>query len=245
MQPARVAVLSALTVLVTGCAGQSGREDSPERTPRVETSAFDQLSGRQIAKETAEALEKVSSVRLEGRGRFRNHPTTMELSVDQTGTCAGEFEVIRTRFEFIHAPDGRWLFKGNARYWEEFGPRRHREEAVERFADRWVDVSEGDLSEDLKDNCDLGTLWEYVVPDDAEACVKGTGGPATDEPTVQVVCGESHVWVQASAPHRPVKYDGPHGDDIEFLTFLDYDQPLDVDLPPAEEIIDLTGSEQV
>ena len=237
-------ISAVVAVLATGCGGR-GDSGGADGARRVEKSAFDQLSGREIAEETADALEKVTSVRLEGRGRYRDNATSLELAVDEKGTCTGVFELQRTRFELIHAPDERWLFKGNAQYWERFGPRRHREEAVARLADRWVDVSEGDLGEELTEICDLTALWEYVVPDDADACVKGTGGPTTEEPTVQVMCGDVHVWVQARAPHRPVKYDGPHGDDLEYVSFSDYDAPVDVDLPPAEEILDLTDSEQV
>ncbi|MGY2876818.1 hypothetical protein ACVW00_004008 [Marmoricola sp. URHA0025 HA25] len=242
MHRARVKVvvaLAAAAALVSGCAG-TGPTAAP--SPRSGEGAFADLSGRQVAEATAAALKKVSSVHLEGTGRYRGDDATMDVAVNRAGTCVGGFEVGGARFDVIHAPDGRWLFRANARYWQQFGPRRHHAQLVERFGDHWVDVSDEDLSDELKANCDLSALRAEIIPDDVDGCVKGLGGPATEEPTVQVMCDDTRVWVQAVAPHRPVKYDGPHGDDIEDITFSDYDRPVKVDLPPDDQIIGVGDS---
>jgi len=242
MRPVEAVVVAvALAAVGSSCAGADHKAPSAGHSGQ----AFEQLSGRQVAERTAAALKKVSSVHLEGSGRYQNDRATMDLSVDKAGTCVGRFEVRGARFDVIHAPDRRWLFRGNAKYWSQFGPRRHRDDAVTRFAGHWVDVSAGELSAALEKTCKLDLLWQQIIPQDVEGCVRGAGGPATDEPTVQVMCDDTRVWVQARAPHRPVQYDGPQGAEIESVTLRDYDRPVRPEVPPDDEIVNPAASESV
>jgi hypothetical protein len=231
--------VAGVMLLVTGCAGGS-------RAPAAPTSsapAFKDLTGRQIAAEAAAELKKVSSIHLEGKDRFDGTPSRMDIAVDKDGTCVGSFELPRSSFEVIHAHDGGWFLQGNAGYWKRFGPPQHKTEAAARFANRWLHVDGEELSRDLKDVCDVDRIRTEILPDDTDECVKTVGGPATDEPTVQVWCGLTHVWVGARAPHRPVKYETRDGQ--EKVDVADYDQRVEYGLPPDKDILDLTDSELV
>jgi hypothetical protein len=246
MLPRKVLAVLAATVgalvVATGCDG-TGTAPRKEQT-HSDAPAFEDLTGRQMAAATAAQLKKVSSVRLNGSGTYDGDTVWMDLSVDKHHTCVGIYRIRGSRFDFVHAKDGRWFFRGDARYWSQFGPRKHKSAAVARFSDRWLLVSEKDAGRDLRDVCDLAWIWEQVIPDDVGGCVKGrTIG--VSGPTVELWCDDTHVWVQARGRHLPSRYKAPAGEDVDDVTLDDYDRPVTPSLPPDDEIIDLTDSDEV
>jgi hypothetical protein len=238
-----VAVVAA--VVVVALAGCSTAHPSTARAKATKTSAFGDLTGRQIAEATAAALKKVTSVHVEGASRYDGEKVHLEVAADRDGVCAGSVDLKAARFEFIHAKDGRWIFKGNAPYWRAYGPRKHKAEVALRLGDRWVLLSTRAASRQLGDMCDLDWQWEEIIPGDTAKCVKGGTNVHSSEELVEVMCGHTLVSVQAGDPHWPVRYHATHGEDLDDVVLDDFNKPVEPDLPPADKVLDLSDSEVV
>jgi hypothetical protein len=92
--------------------------------------------------------------------------------------------------------------------------------------------------------CDLDELLDQVLAGDPTMAEKGEETDVEGQRAIALTAdvsggGTSTMWVASDAPHHLLKIETVGGDDPGVFTFSGYDEPVDVPIPPAEEVIDL------
>jgi hypothetical protein len=92
--------------------------------------------------------------------------------------------------------------------------------------------------------CDLDELLDQVLAGDPTSAEKGEETDVEGQRAIALTAdvsggGTSTMWVASDAPHYLLKIETVGGDDPGVFTFSGYDEPVDVPIPPAEEVIDL------
>lgn len=202
---------------------------------------FADQSGEEIVAATQEDMKALSSLRMRGELTTDGDRLEIDMAVSTSGDCEGTLGQGDATAEIISV-GGNSYMKPDAAFWELFAGPEAAGTLVELVGDRWVLVpgDEGDFSE----FCDLDQLLDELDSDEEEQVeVEGTeeveGQQAVrlsstsdeDEPVT--------VWVAVDEPHVILKMEVTEGDEPGTFTFSDFDQELEVEAPPEDQVVDL------
>lgn len=227
------AIVLALLALLTGCGGD---EDDPE-TPTGEEAYADYHSAPRIMADGFEAMLGLDSLHLVAGIKGVDGVTSMDLSLRSDGDCLGRLQIPGwpEPADFIVA-GGRDYVRGTAEFWEESG----QADAAERYAGRWVRTGQ------LASYCDFESrmapftreIDEELTSKDGVAEVDGTDTVKVSSPGPT---GRLRAWVAVAEPHYVLRLTLTGGRDTGELELSAFDEAVDVEAPPASEVVEFTG----
>ncbi|MEU9854850.1 hypothetical protein [Streptomyces sp. NPDC047974] len=234
-----------LTVVagVTGC----GKGDDKAADP------FAGLSADDIAKKAVETTKAATSVHMKGEGKDDGKDMTLDFSVDDKGTCqgtmsmggGGKAEVMRTGgFSYMKGDDA--FYKGTA---GEDGSSAEEAGAIATLLNgRWMKLPADDAdSNDMGEFCDLKAIFADMDKEtettgltrEADADVDGTATVVLKSKADKK--GETTTLYVAKDSAKPyiLRSVTAGGDEPGTVTLSDYDKPLNVTAPPADQVMDM------
>ena len=213
----------------------------------------DDLTARQLADQAEDNLLAAESVHLRLTDRStstitsRTQPTSMDLALDQDGTCVGSMRMASGggSVELVKQGDEVWM-KPDRTFWKAQVPGSQGEAVAELFKNRYIHGSTDDaMLKGLADTCDLTSFQRDVKGDGSTAnTLKKGERTKVDGTEVIPLSGvedgkRSVLYVTSDSPHRLVKaIQRGEGTDMT-LTFTDYDKPVPTATPSADESVDV------
>ncbi|MET9956473.1 hypothetical protein ABZ135_33675 [Streptomyces sp. NPDC006339] len=256
------------TALVLGAAPAAVAQSPPaavRQAPSPSPDPFKGLSADQIADRAVTATQSATSLRMAGRVVSDDQPLDVDFSLNDKNECTGAIKLKGGAAELRQT--GRVTYmKGDEAFWRasmsaQRMPPSQIDATIELLKGRWLKIPQGQPgTEDLSDVCDLKALLDDLGKDkerrtgltrgpDAE--VDGTSvatlvkkkadtrtdtGPDADRDTPET------TTVSVSEEGKPyiLKVVKTGGDEPGSVTLSEYDKPVKVVVPPADETVDLS-----
>ena len=221
------ALLLALLPLVGGCGDDEGPEvpDTEEAYPQYHSAPAIMADGF----ETTLALD---AFHLLGEIRDEAGTTLMDLSLRRDGDCLGSLQIPGwTEPADLIVVGGRDYLRGSAEFWGD---------SAEQYAGRWVSTGE------LRSYCDFESrlapftteIDQELTSKDGVAEVDGTEVVRVSTPTPT---GRVRAWVEVAEPHHVLRLTLTGGRDTGELDLSAFDEDVEVEAPPAAEVVEFTG----
>ncbi|MGA5817335.1 hypothetical protein ACPC54_05680 [Kitasatospora sp. NPDC094028] len=222
---------------------------SAAATPAGQKLDTDKLTADEIKKQAKDALASATSVKFAGAMVDADGKMEISLAMDNKGQCtgsmtmpgAGKVEIIR---------DGKTSYmKPDAQFWTTMGG-PNGAQAAELFKGRYLTGFDNDPQmAGMVSLCNLAEFSKQIVEggDKAGAAPeKGTAGTTNGVPTFSLKVTNSKgekgtIFVATQGKPYPMEIlTEPAKDGQTKIDFSDYDKPLTVQAPPADQTIDFT-----
>ena len=221
------ALLLVLLPLVGGC----GDDEDPE-VPDTEEAYTQYHSAPAIMADGFETTLALDAFHLRGEIRDEAGSTLMDLSLRRDNDCQGRLQIPgwTEPADFIVA-GGRDYLRGSAEFWGD---------DAEQYAGQWVSTG------DLASYCDFESrlapftkeIDEELTSKDGLADVDGTETVRVSTPTPT---GRLRAWVEVAEPHHVLRLTLTGGRDTGELDLSAFDEDVEVEAPPAAEVVEFTG----
>lgn len=225
------------------CAATLGVSSFAGTMTGQDPNGIEDLPAEEIALEAHDATEVVQ-LRAKGKMTFWSEQLRMDLALNPQGDCAGTIGQGGNTAELIRADDASYV-KGDADFWKAADVDS---DMVNQFADQWVKISDQlEGAEDLAELCALDSLLEPVVLSDLIL-----GGPGVTKGEVHKVDGKLAIPVTAKDGDVTVRIEvategEPYilkltesgSDEPRDVAFSEFNKPVKVKAPDAEDVIDL------
>ncbi|MFB8042657.1 hypothetical protein ACFC8F_15365 [Streptomyces hydrogenans] len=210
---------------------------------------FDGLTPEQIADRAVDATRSADSLRMTGRVVSEGQDLDVDFSVDDQGSCRGRIGVDDGDAE-LRRLDGVTYLKGDEAFWrismtEQGVPENEIAPVIELVKGRWLKIAPGQAgSADLGEVCDLDSLLDDLGKDDRSGFTRGPDREVDRTPVATLVEKESGETTTVSVAQegkpyiRQVVRTG--GDEPGSMTLSEFDRPVRVTAPPADETVDLS-----
>lgn len=241
---------AAVTALVlgagaVGCGGGSPDEGpAPEETTAADPD-FVALSADEIRDRVLEDMTALESLTLSANFTNDGEELTFELSLDTDGTCAGTMAVGDGTAEILSV-DGTSYLRGDEAFWEATTGGQGAIIAS-MVGDRWAAMPTGQGG--FESVCDLDALLEGLdtAGDAGPELTKGEEQEIDGEPALELRAeddrGASRLWVATSADGHYILRLEREGGDAGMITLSDFDEPVDVEVPDEDQVVDLSDLE--
>ncbi|MBT2365222.1 hypothetical protein J7E88_07780 [Streptomyces sp. ISL-10] len=256
-----IACVSAIAVLA-GCSQDGDTKAKSKglagegRVPAAATSGatgdpFKGLSADQIAEKAVAATKAASSLRMEGEIESDGEPVSVDLAMDDKENCTGRLGVEGGRADLRRRGEVLYM-KGDETFWRASINRRataspdggNNDTVIELMKDRWIKMPARAV-EDMRGVCDLDEMLAEL--DENKANRTGmTRGKDTEIDGVRAATlvkkkGRETTTVYVAKERKPylLKVVKAGGDKPGTLELSDYDRPVVVKAPPADEVLDL------
>lgn len=217
------AVGIALTVSLTGCGG----------------SDFAEEPAKDIVEAAAKDMTDLESVHLDADITSEGGNVTMDLSLDDSGTCEGSISIGGAAAEVIRIGDESW-FKAEDAFWEaQAGDQA--EQLIAMIGDNWV----ADPDDQFSSFCDLDTLLDDIGDPESLEDVESDGTEDVDgEETVKLVGvddegTETTAYVAVDEPHYILKIEATGDNEKGEASFSEFDEDVEVEAPADEDVVEL------
>ncbi|MFI8253504.1 hypothetical protein [Streptomyces filamentosus] len=227
------------TLALTGC----GKGDDKPADP------FAGLSADDIAKKSLDSSKAASSVHLKRTGKEEGKETTVDARMDSKGSCQGTVTTAGEGKAEMLSSDGNFYMKGDDAFWKDStGGEEADSEGGPDFGKllqgRWMKTpAEEAGSEGF---CELKKLFAEMEKETkttgltrgADADVDGT--PAVVLSGKDAKKGDATLYVaRDSAKPYILRVEVTGGKAPGTATFSDYDKPVTVTAPPADQVMDM------
>ncbi|MFF7458495.1 hypothetical protein [Kitasatospora sp. NPDC008115] len=247
---AAVAALVALSLALTvaGCddGGEGGAAAaSPSPSSASPTERVESMTGMILLKKSREAFGKVSSVTMTGFTVEDGVKSTVKVSADRQGNCTGTLDIEGKGGLELLRGSGTLLVKMSA----QLLTTTHDAATAELYKGRYFRIAPGSEYAGMAEVCDLATV--PGVGGEASGWDAQSGEPGTigsrRAMSVLVVSkeeGPHTIHVPVEGPLLPLRIEagwtGTGSEAVdEAIDFSDYDVPVTVTVPPADQILDL------
>ncbi|MER8040132.1 hypothetical protein ACWEP8_39260 [Streptomyces hydrogenans] len=211
---------------------------------------FDGLTPEQIADRAVDATRSADSLRMTGQVVSEGQHLDVDFSVDDRGSCRGRIGVDDGDAE-LRRLDGVTYLKGDEAFWRismtaQGVPENQIAPVIELVKGRWLKIDPGQAgSADLGEVCDLDSLLDDLGRDeDGARLTRGPDREVDRTPVATLVKKESGETTTVSVAQegkpyiRQVVRTG--GDEPGSMTLSEFDRPVRVTAPPADETVDLS-----
>ncbi|GHF85952.1 hypothetical protein ACFFSH_04035 [Streptomyces filamentosus] len=229
------------TLALTGC----GKGDDKPADP------FAGLSADDIAKKSLDTTKAATSVHMKGAGKEDGKETTVDVTVDSKGSCQGTMSTTGEGKAEMVGTGGDLYIKGDDAFWTSS---TGGEDAASEGPDfgkllqgRWMkSPAEAAGADDSDTFCDLKVIFADMEKETkttgltrgADADVDGT--PAVVLTGKDAKKGDTTLYVaRDSAKPYVLRVVTTGGDDPGTVTLSDYDKPVTVTAPPADQVMDM------
>ncbi|MFD4373512.1 hypothetical protein [Streptomyces sp. NPDC058486] len=213
---------------------------------------FDDLTPAAIADRAVDATRSADSLRMTGRIVSDGQRLDVDFSVDDRGACQGRIGIDEGRAELRRLDEITYM-KGDEAFWRtsmasQGVPENQIAPIIELVKGRWLKIAPGQAgSGDLSEVCDLDSLLDGLGEDkdDRQGLTRGPDREIDGTPVATLVTKKSDgvtttvSVAQEGKPYiREVVRTG--GDEPGRMTLSDYDRPVNVTAPPADQTVDLS-----
>ncbi|MEV0640049.1 hypothetical protein AB0I77_34935 [Streptomyces sp. NPDC050619] len=229
-----VAYTAALAVV--GLAGGVTTQDS---------NGIEDLPASRIAEKAFDATKSADSFRLKGGTTSGPDEIQMDLALNQQGDCKGTIGPRENvTAEIIKVADVAYL-KGDESFWKEVDAGSDR---VALLADQWLKVSaQSEGFDDLAEVCDADQLLKGVPDHAAPGLTKGKIHDVSDQSAIPVVRKDGGVTTRMDVATEGEPYilslNQTGGDEPMDLVMSDYNEPVNAEAPPADDVLDVEDLE--
>ncbi|MET9546704.1 hypothetical protein ABZY36_15520 [Streptomyces sp. NPDC006627] len=223
------------------------------------------LSARKISDKAKQELLDAQSVHLSmkrtggdtaaksgDRDAESDDPTSLELTLDRDGNCAGTMKDARgASLELVKRGDKVWM-KPDEAFWKTQVPGGDGKAAAELFKGRYIHGTTGDpMVKDVAEVCDLKELQREIKDaddaDDADTKSLKKGEPTTVDgidviPLTETEDGKKNTMYVGTEgkPYLVKSVEKDDGDGERTTTdFTDYGEPVPARTPSPEESVDV------
>lgn len=252
------AVWASAVVVLAGCSqdgdikakGASGERRGPAAVTSGHGESLEGLDAGQIADKAVAATRAAKSLTMAGRIEKDGEPVSIDLALDSGDKCSGLLGVKGGRAELRQVSEVMYL-KGDEQFWSASLKERSSESpgvdngaVVELLQGRWVKMPTGTVK-DLDRVCDLKAMFAQMDVDEADRkqMTKGPDSEVEGVPTVTLVKkeGDRTTTVHVAKEGKPhvLKIVKAGGDETGTILLSRYDEPVEVEAPPAGEVVDL------
>ena len=194
-----------------------------------------------IQKAAVEDMKSLESVTLSGTLSQDGRETRVDLELNKEGECRGTLEQDGGTAELIGVQDASYL-KGDETFWvNSTGSEESAQQVLQVLGDKWALIPPEQA--DFASLCDLEEVLGDIDDEDM-AAEKGEESEVDGESAVAVVGedddgGEITAWVAVDDPHYLLKLEKEGGEESGSFTFSDFDEPVDIEAPAEEDVVDL------
>ncbi|MCX5393050.1 hypothetical protein [Streptomyces sp. NBC_00094] len=230
--------------------------------PAPSPDPFANLTADEIGERAVTATQSATSLRMTGRVAADGQPLDIDFAVNDRDECTGLMKIDGGTAELRRIDDITYM-KGDEAFWRvsmssQGVPEAQIDATIELVKGRWLKIAPGQAgSSDLSGVCDLKSLLADLDKDKAErsGLVRGPEGEVDGTPVATLVkkttdgektggepTGGETTTVSVSEEGKPyiLKMVKAGGDSPGSLVFSEYDKPVDVVVPPADETVDLS-----
>ncbi|MDV5148226.1 hypothetical protein R1T08_29680 [Streptomyces sp. SBC-4] len=224
----------------------------PAPAPSPSPDPFANLTPDEIAERAVTATQSATSLRMKGRVAADGQPLDIDFAVNDRDECTGVMKIDDGTAELRRVDDITYM-KGDEAFWRvsmasQGMPEPQIDATIELVKGRWLKIAPGQAgSGDLGGVCDLKGLLADLDKDKAErsGLVRGPDGEVDGTPVATLVkkkTGGETSTVSVSREGKPyiLKMVKTGGDEPGSMMLSDYDKPVDVVVPPADETVDLS-----
>jgi hypothetical protein len=221
-------VLAAAVVLLAGCGG--GGNDFADQPPK------------DIAKAAATDMKALDSLRMKGDLVTDGQKIGVDMLITTSGDCQGTIEVTGGSAQILSS-GGQAYMKPDKAFWESQAPGQAAQiEAV--VGDKWVVIPS---TSGLDAACDLSKLLDGIdepSSDPSDAPTSATSDSVDGQDAVKLEGKDNDgkpvtAWVATDDPHYILKMEVTQGDEPGTITFTDFNETVEVQPPPTDQVIDL------
>ncbi|MEU9705142.1 hypothetical protein [Streptomyces sp. NPDC047981] len=213
---------------------------------------FADLTPDAIADRAVDATQSASSLRMTGRVVSEGQALDIDIALDDKNNCTGVMKVEGGTAELRQADRITYL-KGDEKFWRasmtsQGVPPPQIDATIELVKGRWLKITPGQAgSSDLSGVCDLDALLADLGDDKGQrtGLTRGPDAEVDGTPVATLVKkkpgGETNT-VSVALEGKPyiLKMVKTGGEEPGSVEFSDYDKPVEVVVPPADETVDLT-----
>ncbi|MGW6913228.1 hypothetical protein ACWGB8_05305 [Kitasatospora sp. NPDC054939] len=216
---------------------------APSPTPTVPALDTEKLTAEEIEKKAKDAMAAATSVHIKGQAAMDTGSMKIDLILDTKGQCTGTMAMGAVgSFEIISDGTKAWL-KPDAAFWKsQAGPGG--DKAAELFKGRYLtgDMSDREMKQ-MASFCNLAVFTKDLTDADGGKVTKGSAGTVNGLKTFSLNSvnkdGEkSLVHIATEGKPYPVRVENT-GSEPGTIDFTDYDKPVQVTPPPADNVIDM------
>ncbi|MFF1510543.1 hypothetical protein [Streptomyces sp. NPDC058326] len=217
---------------------------------------FDGLTADEIGDRAVTATQSATSLRMTGRVVSDGQPLDIDLALNDREECTGVMKIKGGTAELRQA-DRITYMKGDETFWRVSMASQGMSEAqidvtIELIKGRWLKIAPGQPgSDDIGGVCDLKELLSDLDKDKEErsGLTRGPDAEVDGTPVATLVkkkTGGETTTVSVAQEGKPyiLKMVRTGGDEPGSMTLSDYDKPVDVVVPPADETVDLSKLER-
>ncbi|MCB8902984.1 MULTISPECIES: hypothetical protein [unclassified Streptomyces] len=240
--PAPVAAWAA----TTGSAAAAPSVSAPSPDP------FSGLTADEIGDKAVTATRSATSLRMTGRVVTEGQPLDIDFAVNDRDECTGVMKIKGGTAE-LRKIDRITYMKGDEAFWRvsmasQGMPDAQIDPTVELVKGRWLKIAPGQAgSADLSGVCDLKSLLADLDEDKAErrGLTRGPDAEVDGTPVATLVkkkAEDETTTVSVSQEGKPyiLKMVKAGGEEPGAMVLSDYDKPVRVVVPPADETVDLS-----
>ncbi|MEV5969205.1 hypothetical protein [Streptomyces sp. NPDC051921] len=254
-----------VTVLIAGAAPAplaqaqappAAHHPTAVRAPSPSPDPFKGLTADEIGDKAVTATRSATSVRMAGRVTTGGQPLGIDFAVNDRNQCTGVLRLQGGAAE-LRQTGGVTYMKGDEKFWRasmtsQGMPAPQIEATIELLKGRWLKIAPGQAgSGDLGGVCDLKALLADLGEDKAArtGLVRGPDAEVKGTPVATLVKrkpGGETTTVSVSQRGKPyiLKMVKTGGTEPGTVVLSDYDKPVKVVVPPADETVDLTKLDQ-
>ncbi|MFJ3581133.1 hypothetical protein ACIPPS_02700 [Streptomyces sp. NPDC090127] len=213
---------------------------------------FRNLTPAAIADRAVDATQAATSLRMTGRVMSEGQALDLDLALDDRDNCTGLMKVDGGTGELRQADRITYL-KGDAEFWRasmtsQGVPPSQIDATIELVEGRWLKITPGQAgSSDPSGVCDLDALLADLGDDevDRQGLTRGPDAEVDGTPVATLVKqrpgGETTtVSVAREGPPHILRMVRAGGEEPGTVELSDFDKPVRVVVPPADETVDLT-----
>ncbi|MER6304087.1 hypothetical protein ABT247_31690 [Kitasatospora sp. NPDC001539] len=222
---------------------------TPTPTPTVAKLDTDKLSAQEIKKQAKDALTGASAVKLAGTMVDQDGTMEINLAMDSKGRCTGSMSVPGMgKVEVLRDGTASYM-KPDAAFWTAIGG-QNGAKAAELFKGRYLTGFDNDPEmKPFTSLCDLSEFSKQIVEggDTAATSVeKGSAGTTNGVKTFSLKVTNAqgeHGTIDVATEGKPYPLHietAPGKDGQTKIDLSDFDKPLTVQAPPADNTIDFS-----
>ncbi|MER5208449.1 hypothetical protein [Streptomyces sp. NPDC002825] len=213
---------------------------------------FAGLTADQIAERAVTATRSATSLRMTGKLVSEGQPLGIDFAVNDKDECTGLIKIKDGTAELRRLDDITYM-KGDEAFWRasmasQGMPEPQITVTLELIKGRWLKIAPGQPgSQDLGSVCDLKSLLADLDKDKEQrsGLTRGPDGKVHGTPVATLVkkkTGGETTTVSVSRTGKPyiLKMVKTGGDEPGAILLSDYDKPVVVKAPPADETVDLS-----
>lgn len=203
----------------------------------------EESSAEEIKTAAIEAMDGVDSLRMEGSIEQEQGDVSLDIAANRDGECTGSMSLAEGNAEILSV-DGESYLKGDTEFWTTAAEGAEgSEQIIEQLADKWGKFPAGDGG--FTEVCDLDELLADLGEDSDSAVEKGEVGDVDGEEAVALTTededgGTTTAWVATGEDHYILKLEKEGGDEPGSLTISDFNETVEVEAPPEDEVVDLS-----